>query len=135
MPTDESTRVEAENEGRPVPQTVEPPSPATDPSETVADASRRASEALGTRDQEAWKADLQDDGLLGRMTYWTSYGLSYGLVYPAVLLARLVPKENAMVHGLTDGATAARDEAPKLWRTATMSDVRGDEPATAARYA
>ncbi len=54
-------------------------------------------------------------GLLGRMAYRASYGLSFGVVYPFAMLARAVPRENAMIHGLHDGAIAARDEATALW--------------------
>ena len=46
---------------------------------------------------------------VSRFVYTTSYSLSYGFVFPAVLLARAVPKDNALVHGLVDGARAAKD--------------------------
>jgi hypothetical protein len=46
---------------------------------------------------------------VSRFVYTTSYSLSYGVVFPAMLLVRAVPKENAFVHGLVDGAQAARD--------------------------
>ncbi|MGZ3396333.1 MAG: hypothetical protein ACXVB2_19585, partial [Isosphaeraceae bacterium] len=34
---------------------------------------------------------------------------SYGIVFPTALVARAIPKENAAVHGLIDGARAAID--------------------------
>jgi hypothetical protein len=44
-----------------------------------------------------------------RLTYTTCYAVSYGVVFPTMLVVRAVPKENAVVHGLIDGALAARD--------------------------
>ena len=44
---------------------------------------------------------------VSRFVYTTSYTVSYGVVFPATLLARAVPKENAAVRGLIDGAQAA----------------------------
>jgi hypothetical protein len=46
---------------------------------------------------------------VSRFVYTTSYSLSYGFVFPAMLLVRVIPKENALVHGLVDGAQAATD--------------------------
>ena len=44
---------------------------------------------------------------MSRFVYTTCYSLSYGVVFPSVLLARAIPKENPLVHGLLDGAHAA----------------------------
>ncbi len=46
---------------------------------------------------------------VSRFVYTTTYSLSYGIVFPAMLLARAIPTDNALVHGLVDGAQAARD--------------------------
>lgn len=46
---------------------------------------------------------------VSRFVYTTSYSVSYGIVFPVMLLARVVPKDNAFVHGLVDGAQAAKD--------------------------
>ena len=46
---------------------------------------------------------------LSRFIYTTSYTLSYGVVFPAVLIAKSIPSDNALVHGLVDGAKAASD--------------------------
>lgn len=46
---------------------------------------------------------------LSRMAYTTSYAISYGVVFPTVFVGQYIPKNNALVHGLTDGAAAARD--------------------------
>jgi hypothetical protein len=46
---------------------------------------------------------------MSRMIYTTCYGLSYGIVFPTMMVVRMVPKDNALVHGLIDGAIAARE--------------------------
>jgi hypothetical protein len=45
-----------------------------------------------------------------RFVYTTGYTISYGVVFSAAMLARAVPKENAAVRGLVDGAKAAREK-------------------------
>jgi hypothetical protein len=58
-----------------------------------------------------------------RFLYTASYTVSYGAVFSAVLMAQAVPKDNAAVRGLIDGARAARKK---------VDDVLGhpaDEPA------
>jgi hypothetical protein len=49
-----------------------------------------------------------------RLTYTTCYAVSYGVVFPTMLVVRAVPKENAIVHGLIDGALAARDAVSSM---------------------
>ena len=46
---------------------------------------------------------------VSRFVYTTCYTLSYGVVFPSVLVARTIPKNNPVVHGLIDGAHAAMD--------------------------
>ncbi len=48
---------------------------------------------------------------VSRLVYTSCYGLSYGVVFPVMLVVRIVPKDNAVVHGLVDGAIAAREQA------------------------
>lgn len=43
--------------------------------------------------------------------YGTAYGISYGVVFPSYLIARSIPRDNPVVHGLIDGAAAAMDLA------------------------
>ncbi len=50
-------------------------------------------------------------GMAAQMIYTTSYAVAYGIVFPAMLIVRIVPKDNALVHGLADGAQAARARA------------------------
>ena len=43
---------------------------------------------------------------VSRVVYTSCYGLSYGMVFPVMAVIHMVPKNNAMVHGLVDGAIA-----------------------------
>ena len=49
-----------------------------------------------------------------RFVYTTCYTISYGVVFPSTPLARSIPKDNAMVRGLIDGAQAAKDKVEQL---------------------
>ncbi len=51
---------------------------------------------------------------LSRFAYTTSYAISYGVVFPTVLIARAIPKENPIVHGVLDGARAATDMVDQM---------------------
>jgi len=46
---------------------------------------------------------------LGRVVYNSAYAVSFGVTFPVMMVVRLMPKENVLVHGLVDGALAARD--------------------------
>ncbi len=46
---------------------------------------------------------------LAQAVYKTCYTISYGVIFPSLLIARSLPKDNAAVHGLIDGAHAAID--------------------------
>src|SRR5208337_2961860 len=63
---------------------------------------------------------------LSGATFKTCYAVSYGMVFPTVLVARAIPKENAVVHGLIDGARAAIDLVNEM-RAKSLS---GEHPAT-----
>ena len=85
----------------------------SDPLKSVADAMETAVQAArdGAADAKAAvdRAIPAISQFVSRFVYTTSYSLSYGVVFPAMLLARAVPKDNALVHGLVDGAQAAKD--------------------------
>jgi hypothetical protein len=88
-------------------------SKSSDPLKAVADAMDNAVQAArdGAADARA-AADRAIPAIsqfVSRCVYMTSYSISYGVVFPVMLLARAVPKENALVHGLVDGARAATD--------------------------
>jgi len=46
---------------------------------------------------------------LGRVVYNASYAVSFGVTFPVMMIVRVMPRENALVHGFVDGALAARD--------------------------
>ena len=45
-----------------------------------------------------------------RFVYTAGYTVSYGVVFSAAFVARSIPRENAAVRGLVDGAKAAREK-------------------------
>jgi hypothetical protein len=85
----------------------------TDPLKSVADALDAAVEAAkgGVDEVRGAAANMLPavGGFVSGLTYKTCYAISYGVVFPSMLVARAVPKENAIVHGLVDGARAAID--------------------------
>lgn len=82
----------------------------------AADAQHRVNEALPAI-----------GGFVSRLTYTTCYAVSYGVVFPSLLIARAVPKENAIVHGIVDGARAARDAVGGREAAGEPADL-GDHP-------
>ncbi len=87
--------------------------PQADPLRSAADAMALALQAAkdGAADaQQRVNEALPDiSGFVSRLTYTTCYAVSYGVVFPSLWIARAVPKENAIIHGIVDGARAARD--------------------------
>ena len=53
---------------------------------------------------------------------------SYGVVFPTLLVARAVPKDNAIVNGLVDGARAARDALEARCHGARRRPTGGEHP-------
>src|SRR3984885_10915225 len=86
-----------------------------DPLKTVADALDTAVKAAkdGAADAKATAGKMIPAAgrFLSRFVYTTSYTFSYGVVFPAMLLAKSIPPNNAIVHGLVDGDQAAGDLA------------------------
>ena len=89
-----------------------------DPLKSVADAMEMALQAAkhGSADaRAAVEKSLPAAGrFLSRFVYTTCYTISYGVVFPTVLIARAIPKNNAVVNGLVDGAYAAVDMVDQL---------------------
>ena len=52
------------------------------------------------------------------------YTLSYGVVFPAVLIAKSIPTNNAVVHGMVDGARAAGDMVDQMKTSSTGTACR-----------
>jgi hypothetical protein len=46
---------------------------------------------------------------MSRLVYTTSYAVSFGVVFPTLFVVQALPKDNALIHGLVDGAHAAQD--------------------------
>ena len=89
-----------------------------DPLKTVADALEAAVQAAkdgASNARDAAAEMLPESGnILSQIAYKTCYAISYGLVFPSVLIAQSVPQNNALVHGLIDGAHAAKDMAAEM---------------------
>jgi hypothetical protein len=96
-----------------MPRNVAAKKTSSDPLKTVADALDTAVKAArdGASDAQATVGKLLPAAgrFLSRFVYTTSYTFSYGVVFPAMLLAKSIPPNNAVVHGLVDGAHAASD--------------------------
>jgi hypothetical protein len=63
---------------------------------------------------------------LGRVVYRTSYAVAFGLTFPVMMVVRVIPKENAFVHGLIDGAIAARERVDE-WSGEANEDSHDTE--------
>ena len=100
-----------------------------DPLKTVADALEAAVQAAKDGAESAREAAtnmLPEAGSVwSQIAYKTCYAISYGVVFPSVLLANSIPKDNALVHGLIDGAHAAKDMVSEM-----KSKKEGTEPTT-----
>lgn len=60
----------------------------------------------------------------------TGYAVAYSVVFPAVLVGRLVPQNNPVVYGLTDGGRAGLDLA-----RSTLSSAAEPQPRLAVATA
>jgi hypothetical protein len=90
----------------------------SDPLKAVADAMDAAVKAAKEGAEEA-RATVADSlpaarKFVSRSVYNTCYAISYGVVFPTMLIVRMVPKDNAVVHGLVDGARAATDMVDEM---------------------
>jgi hypothetical protein len=101
-----------------MPKSMATKTSARDPLKTVADALDVAVKAArdGAADAKATAGKMLPAAgrFLSRFVYTTSYTLSYGVVFPAVLIAKSMPANNAVVHGFADGAKAANDMVAQM---------------------
>jgi hypothetical protein len=111
-----------------------------DPLKTVADALDTAVKAAkdGAADAKATAGKMIPAAgrFLSRFVYTTSYTVSYGVVFPAVLIAKSIPVNNAIVHGFVDGAHAASDKVIEMKHRrleAPAKPVRSRAKATRAK--
>jgi hypothetical protein len=99
-------------------QTEPEASTGSDPLKVVADALDTAVQA--TKDGAEKAREAASDAIpaanefLMKAAYNTCYAISYGVVFPTMLLVRSIPKDNAAVHGLIDGAHAAMDSLQEM---------------------
>ncbi len=105
----------------------------SDPLKTVADAMEHAVQAArdGASDARA-KVDQALPAVnrfASRFVYTTCYTISYGVVFPTILVARSVPKDNPIVHGLVDGAHAAVDMVEEMKKRKLESTSGESSPA------
>jgi hypothetical protein len=114
-----------------MPKNVAAKTSSRDPLRTVADALDTAVKAAkdGAADAKATAGKMLPAAgrFLSRFVYTTSYTFSYGVVFPAVLIAKSIPANNAIVHGFVDGAHAASDTVVQ------MKTRRLEPPAAPAR--
>jgi hypothetical protein len=100
--------------------------PEADPLHAVADAMetavQAAKEGAAAAKEAAEQAVPAANRFLSRFVYTTCYTLSYGIVFPTVFVARSVPKNNALVLGLIDGAQAAIDAVDEIKRRPLASE-------------
>ena len=109
-------------------QTESKSSTGTDPLKVVADALDTAvkatKEGVEKARETATDAMPAAGQFLSRAAYKTSYAIAFGVVFPTMLVVRAIPKNNAAVNGLIDGAHAAMDALQEMKsRSATDATV------------
>jgi hypothetical protein len=67
---------------------------------------------------------------LSRVVYKTSYAVSFGVTFPVMMIVRIVPKDNVLVHGLVDGALAARDRVHEWGGDVAEDDMHDSDVET-----
>lgn len=108
------------------------PAPTLDPVESrtgtldmVAQAVRHGAADASEAVARTWDATGR---FVTRFVYTTFYTVSYGVAFPSALVARAVPRDNAAVRGIIEGAHAALQRVDALYRPALDP---GDSPAVA----
>jgi hypothetical protein len=84
------------------------------PNDPLATISRAARDGAADAREMANRVWASTGLFLCRFVYTTSYTISYGVVFPATLLARSIPKDNAAVRGLVEGARAATEKVHEI---------------------
>lgn len=51
---------------------------------------------------------------VSRAVYIAAYGISFGVVFPAALVVHSIPRDNAAVRGLMEGAQAAAQKVDSM---------------------
>ena len=77
---------------------------------------RAARDGAADAREAAAKAFSSTGLFLSRMLYTSTYTISYGVVFPVALVTRGIPRDNAAVRGLIEGAQAASRRADAMLR-------------------
>jgi hypothetical protein len=94
-------------------------------------ATRGAQEGAADAREAAARTLAATSRFVNRFVYTASYTVSYGVVFPAALFAQAIPRNNAAVRGLIDGAEAAIRRVDEILGTSPAADGGGPEPALA----
>jgi hypothetical protein len=107
----------------------------SDPLKTVADALEKAvqtaTESAADARASVEKALPAASRFLSRFVYTTCYSISYGIVFPTVFIAKSIPTDNAIGHGLADGARAAMDAVDQM-ASHRLASSHGDSKSSPA---
>jgi hypothetical protein len=88
--------------------------PAASASGTIELVKRAAQDGASDAREAAARTWSSVSLFVSRFVYTTCYTVSYGVVFPSALLAHSIPKNNAAVQGLIDGAQAAIRSVDRL---------------------
>jgi hypothetical protein len=94
-------------------------------------AAKGAQEGAADAREAAIRTLAATSRFVNRFVYTASYTVSYGVVFPVALLAESIPRDNAAVRGLIDGAEAAIQRVDEILGTPPAADGGGPEPAPA----
>ena len=78
---------------------------------TLEGAIQAARQGAADAKEAAAKAWSATGAFLARAVYNTTYAVSYGVVFPLAFVAQAIPRDNAAVRGLIEGAQAASRRA------------------------
>lgn len=102
---------------------VETADPSADAAGSVFESVKHAASEIQLSAAEALPATSR---FVGRIIYNTSYAVSFGVTFPMMMIVRVVPRDNALVHGLVDGALAARERVD-AWGAEAEGDLRDSD--------
>ncbi len=77
----------------------------------AAQAARQGAADASAAADRAWSAA---GAVFARVAYNTAYTVSYGVVFPLAFVAHSIPRDNAAVRGLIEGAEAASRRADEI---------------------
>ncbi len=81
------------------------------PVEIALGAARAGAADASAAAEKAWSATA---AAVARILYTTSYTVSYGVVFPLAFVAQGIPRDNAAVRGLIEGAEQATRRVDQL---------------------